>query len=78
MTTLPCAVMLVLGLFLVLKESLRTIFVSLALALALELKSLALALNVKSLALALALKLKSLALALQQVLVPVLECIFRR
>jgi len=63
--------MLVLGLGLVLKESLRTIFMSLALALALELKSLALALalNVKSLA---------LALALQQVLVPVLECIFRR
>jgi len=74
------AVMLVLGLGLVLKESLRTIFMSLALAFALELKSLslALALNVKSLALALALalKLKSLALALQQVLVPVLECIF--
>ena len=52
------SVMLVLGLGLVLKESLRTIFMSLALALALE--------------------LKSLALALQQVLVPVLECIFRR
>ena len=63
--------MLVLGLGLVLKESLRTIFVSLALALAL-------ALNVKSLALALVLKLKSLALALalQQVLVIVLECNF--
>ena len=53
-------VMLVLGLGLVIKESLRTIFVSLALAL--ELKSLAL--SIKSLAL----KLKSLALALQQVL----------
>jgi len=50
------SVMLVLGL--VLKESLRTVFMSLALAL--ELKSMA------------------LALALQQVLVPVLECIFRR
>jgi len=74
--------MLVLGLGLVLKESLRTIFVSLALALALRPKSLALALalNVKSLALALALKLKSLALALalQQVLVIVLECNFFR
>jgi len=50
------SVMLVLGLGLVIKESLRTIFVSLALAL-----------NVKCWALVL--KLKSLALALQQVLV---------
>jgi len=61
--------MLVLGLGLVLKESLRTIFVSLVLALAL-------ALNVKSLALALKLKSLALALALQQVLVIVLECNF--
>ena len=55
--------MLVLGLGL--EESLRTIFVSLALAL--RLKSLALALKLKALA---------LALALQQVRVIVLECIF--
>jgi len=59
--------MLVVGLGLVLKESLKTIFVSLALALASKLKSLAL--NVKSLALALKLMSLALALALQQVFV---------
>ena len=60
--------MLVLGLGLVLKESLRTIFMALALALALQVKSwaLALALKLKSLALALALQVKSLLTSLLQ------------